>query len=248
MGIALKDQGKLTEAIEAYNKALSIKPNCGTAKHMISALSGNTNKTAPREFVEKLFDGYSHTFEASLVDKLEYKIPKLIKDILIQPTNKEKLGSVLDLGCGTGLFGTEVKNYCSKLEGIDLSKKMLAIANQKNVYDKLSQFDIVEYLSSMPLNFDYYIALDVFIYVGELTEIFRLIKSRNKKSGHLVFSTEHTENDGYHIRRTARYSHSKNYIKNLCNKFDYTISHFSTNHLRKEKSAFLTGGIYVLSF
>ena len=248
MGIALKEQGKITEAIEAYNKTLSIKPNCGTAKHMISALSGNTNKTAPREFVEKLFDGYSHTFEASLVDKLEYKIPKLIKDILIQPTNKEKLGSVLDLGCGTGLFGTEVKNYCSKLEGIDLSKKMLAIANQKNVYDKLSQFDIVEYLSSMPLNFDYYIALDVFIYVGELTEIFRLIKSRNKKSGHLVFSTEHTENDGYHIRRTARYSHSKNYIKNLCNKFDYTISHFSTNHLRKEKSAFLTGGIYVLSF
>jgi len=64
---------------------------------------------------------------------------------------------------------------------------MLAIANKKNVYDKLNQFDIVEYLSSMPLGFDYYIALDVFIYVGELTEIFRLIKSRNKKPGHLVF-------------------------------------------------------------
>ncbi len=248
MGIALNEQGKITEAIEAYNKTLSIKPNCGTAKHMLSALTGNIHKTAPREYVEKLFDEYSDTFEASLVEKLEYKIPKLIKDILIKPTNKENLGSVLDLGCGTGLFGTEVKNYCSKLEGIDLSKKMLAIANQKNVYDKLTQTDIVEYLSTMPLDFDYYIALDVFVYVGELTEIFRLIKSRNKKSGHLVFSTEHTENDGYHIRRTARYSHSKSYIENLCEKFDYSISHFSTNHLRKEKSVFLTGGIYVLSF
>ena len=63
----------------------------------------------------------------------------------------------------------------------------------------------------MPLDFDYYIALDVFIYVGKLTEIFRLIKSRNKKPGYLVFSTEHTEKDGYHLLRTERYSHSKLY-------------------------------------
>ena len=134
------------------------------------------------------------------------------------------------------------------LQGIDLSNKMLAIAKQKNVYDKLSQIDIVEYLSTTPLDFDYYIALDVFIYVGELSEIFRLIKSRNKKPGYLVFSTEHTEKDGYHLLRTLRYSHSKSYIESLCKKFDYNISHFSTNDLRKEKGEFLTGGIYVLSF
>ena len=28
------------------------------------------------------------------------------------------MGSVLDLGCGTGLLGPEIKNHCSKLEGI----------------------------------------------------------------------------------------------------------------------------------
>ena len=215
---------------------------------MLASLTGEKTETAPREYVEDLFDGYAKKFEASLVNKLEYKTPKLLRNILIKSSDNQELGSVLDLGCGTGLFGTEIKNHCSKLEGIDLSKKMISIAKQKNVYDKLTQIDIVEYLSTMPLDFEYYIALDVFIYVGELTEIFRLIKSRNKKPGHLVFSTEHTENDGYHIRSTARYSHSKKYIENLCEKFDYSISHFSTNHLRKEKSVFLTGGIYVLSF
>ena len=249
IGIALQEQGKLEEAIEAFNKAISIKPDDGTAKHLLSALTGNTNKTAPREYVENLFDDYAKKFETSLVDKLEYKIPKLIRDILIKPNNNNKtLGSVLDIGCGTGLLGTEIKNHCSKLQGIDLSNKMLTIAKQKNVYDKLSQFDIVEYLSSMPLSFDYYVALDVFIYVGELTEIFRLIKSRNKKPGHLVFSTEHTEKDGYHLLRTGRYSHSKSYIESLCRKFDYNISHFSTTELRKEKGNFLTGGIYILRF
>ena len=182
------------------------------------------------------------------MDKLEYKTPKLLRNILIKSNDNQELGSVLDLGCGTGLFGTEIKNHCSKLEGIDLSKKMLSIAKQKNIYDKLTQIDIVEYLSTMPLNFDYYVALDVFIYVGELTEIFRLIKSRNKKPGHLVFSTEHTEKDGYHLLRTLRYSHSKSYIESLCKKFDYNISHFSTVDIRKEKGHFLTGGIYALSF
>jgi len=215
---------------------------------MLYALTGNKNKTAPREYVENLFDGYSKNFEASLVDKLEYKVPKLIKNILIKPNSDKRLGSVLDLGCGSGLLGPEIRRNCSQLEGIDLSSKMLQLAKQKNVYDKLSHLDILEYLSTMPLSFDYYIVLDVFIYVGELTEIFRLIKSRNSKPGRLVFSTEHTELDGYHLLKSGRYSHSKSYIKNLCQQFDYTISHFSTTDLRKEKEHFLTGGIYILSF
>ena len=113
---------------------------------------------------------------------------------------------------------------------------MLDLAKQKNVYDKLSHSDILEYISSMPLGLDFYVALDVFIYVGELTEIFRLIGSRNKKPGKLVFSTEHTEVDGYHILESGRYSHSKSYIESLCKKFDYSISHFSTTELRKEKT------------
>ena len=125
---------------------------------------------------------------------------------------------------------------------------MLGLAKQKNVYDKLSHSDILEYLSKKPLDFDYYIALDVFVYVGELTEIFRLIKSRNKQPGHFVFSTEHTEVDGYHILKTGRYSHSKGYIEGLCKKFGYKMCYFSTTKLRIEKSSFLTGGIYCLSF
>ena len=31
MGVALKDQGKLEEAIEAYNKAISLKPDYADA-------------------------------------------------------------------------------------------------------------------------------------------------------------------------------------------------------------------------
>ena len=146
------------------------------------------------------------------------------------------------------LFGAEVKGHCSKLEGIDLSNKMLAIAAQKNIYDKLSQGDILEYLSNTSLSFDNIIAADVFVYIGDLSEVFRLIKSGNRKPGQLVFSTEHTENDGYHLLETGRFAHSKSYISSLCKKFDYEEIYFTMTDLRKRKGEFIKGGLYILSF
>ncbi len=248
LGIALTEQGKLEKAVEAYKGALLIEPYNRSTKHIIASLTGKKTKKAPMEYVENLFDSYAKKFEISLVDKLQYRTPKLIVDILSNSNDHLELGSVLDLGCGTGLLGQEIKDCCSKLEGIDLSNKMLTLAKQKNVYDKLTQADIVDYLSCMTLDFDYYIALDVFVYVGSLSEIFRLIKIRNKKPGRLIFSTEHTEVSGYHLLQTGRYSHSKSYVESLCKKFDYTISHFSTTKLRKHKGLFLKGGIYILNF
>ena len=51
MGIVLMDQGKLEEAIEASKKALSLKPDYAEASHILSALTGKTTKSAPREYV-----------------------------------------------------------------------------------------------------------------------------------------------------------------------------------------------------
>jgi len=248
MGATLKEQGKLEEAIEAYNKALAMKPDDAEAKHMLAALIGETTNAPPREYLENLFDKYAVRFESSLVGDLEYCIPRTLTDIILKQSSNRSLGSVLDLGCGTGLFGDEVKGFCENLEGIDLSKLMLEQARLKNVYDKLTHSDIIEYLSNEELNFDYFISTDVFVCVGNLTEVFRFIKSRNKRPGKLTFSTEHTEKDGFQLQKTGRYTHSKSYIEGLCSEFKYTISHFSMSNLRKEKDQFLTGGLYVLDF
>ena len=215
---------------------------------MLAALSGNTTKTAPPKYIKSLFDGYAAKFENSLEIDLEYKIPKLTTNILLKMHRQKMLGSVIDLGCGTGLMGRELKKYTSNIEGVDLSDKMLEIAKEKKVYDKLINSEIHYYLSNNRINFDYFIALDVFIYVGDLYEIFRLIKSNNKKPGRLVFSTEHTELDGYHLLKTGRYSHSESYILSLCKKLNFKILHFSITKLRKEKESFLEGGLYIIEF
>ena len=248
LGNTLYSQGKLKEAIEAYGSVLAINPDHSEAKHLLSSLTGKTNNSAPREYVENLFDEYADKFNQTLAEDLNYNIPEIITELAVQEHGSDSLGSILDLGCGTGLTGVNIKKYCSNLVGIDLSNKMLDQARITNVYNKLSHVDIVEYLSRSEMNYDYFIATDVFIYVGELSEIFRLIKYNNKKHGKLIFSTEHTELDGFHIQKTGRYAHSKSYIERLCKEYHYSISHFSKTNLRKDNSVFLIGGIYILNF
>jgi predicted TPR repeat methyltransferase len=236
------------EAVKNFKKVIELNPNLTEVKHIIASLTGKTTSSAPRAYVEKLFDTYASEFENSLIKKLDYKIPKAMFDLIVNKNSKNSLGSILDLGCGTGLVGLKLKKFCSKLVGIDLSNSMLEKAKKKNVYDELIHQDITDYLLNEELNYDYYIFADVFIYIGELSEIFRLIKLRNKSKGKLLFSTEHIDNDEFVFEKSGRYSHSESYIKNLCKKYDYKVLHFEKMTLRKEKEKLITGGLYLLDF
>ncbi len=215
---------------------------------MLAALTGETTESAPRDFVENLFDDYAAKFESSLVDNLEYKTPSVIAEIIIKDGKFDKLGSIMDLGCGTGLFGVEIKQFCEYLESIDLSEKMLDEAMKKDIYNKLIKEDILTYLSNVSFNFDYFVSTDVFVYIGDLSDIFRLIKSRNITGEKLVFSTEDYDGDGFFLEQSGRYSHSKKYIEGLCKKFGFELRHFETQALRRDKNEYISGGIYILDF
>ena len=248
LGATLKELGRLNEAEASYKKAIALKPDYFSAKHMLAALTGETTPTAPRDYVERLFDNYAAKFESSLVDDLEYKIPRIISNMVRKESKFDFLGSIMDLGCGTGLFGEEIKKFCEHLEGIDLSQKMLDKAKKKNIYNKLIKQDILTYLSNESLSFDYFISSDVFIYIGDLSDVFRLIKSRNKTAGKLAFSIEDYDGDSFFLEQSGRYSHSKKYIESLCEKFDYKLRHFENLALRKEKNQYIRGGLYLLDF
>ena len=240
--------GKYDDARSSLMKAIAINPNFDDARFLLAALNGESITSAPISYVENLFDSFAFKFESSLVDNLEYKIPKIINDVLLKNYNNDSLGSVLDLGCGTGLVGVEIKEYCSYLVGIDVSGGMLELARQKNIYNKLIHLDIADYLKNEDLNFDTFIAADVFTYIGELSDVFRLIKSRNKLNGKVVFSTENNDNKDFMLKSSGRFSHSKKYIERLCDEFNYTLSYYTKLNLRKEKDEFIEGGFYILEF
>jgi len=248
LGITLREMDRFEESAECYKKVIALNPNNLSACHMLAAITGETTASAPQHYVKELFDDYAEKFENSLVEILEYKIPKIVADIIKDYDDHDPLCAVLDLGCGTGLFGEEIRQHCDYLEGVDLSGKMLSEANRKNVYDKLIKEDIVEFISKKSLNFDYFVSTDVFVYMGDLSDLFRLIKSRNKKGGKLLFSTENYDGEGFFLEKSGRYSHSKSYIEGLCEEFGYGVRHFETNRIRKEKQQHIMGGLYVLEF
>jgi predicted TPR repeat methyltransferase len=248
LGISLERSGKTEAAVKSFKQARKLDPENASIRHIISALTGQQTPSAPNDFVEGLFDSYAVKFDQSLVEQLKYNVPKLVADLVLKDQDGAPLGSIMDLGCGTGLAGVELKDFCQEIEGIDLSKKMLAKARQKNVYSKLDHTGIIEYLADAPLDFDLFLSTDVFVYVGELSEVFQLIKSRYKRHGRLAFSTEHTEKANFFLEASGRYSHSTSYIESLCNEFDYQLLNFSTIDLRKSGSEFITGGLYLLEF
>jgi predicted TPR repeat methyltransferase len=245
--------GKIYTIIKNYQKAkltylnaLKIDENCFEAKHMINVLNGNDKVKISTEYVRNIFDDYADTFDHSLTHDLNYKVPIFFKNIILNNTSNLNIGKVLDLGCGTGLIGEQIKNYCEYIEGVDISNLMLKKAEQKKIYNKLVHEEIIDYLKNKPLNYDYFIFGDVLIYFRDLDDIFKLIKNRNNSNCKILFTTEHSSNKKYQLEMSGRFSHSKKYIENLTKKFGYTLSYYKKEIIRKENFKNVYGGIYLL--
>ena len=41
----------------------------------------------------------------------------------------------------------KIRSFCQTLEGVDISKQMLQVAEHKNIYDKLTHKNIRDFLS-----------------------------------------------------------------------------------------------------
>ena len=247
LGLVMQSQGKEKLARENFAKAASLNPNFAEAKHMVASLDGEIINFAPREYVESMFDGYAQNFEQSLVGELKYESPRILANI-IRDYEKNSLGHILDLGCGTGLVGEEIKLSCNRLVGVDVSNQMLKKAEQKSLYDELFHQDITAFLASNSLEFNYFIMADVLVYIGDLSQIFELIKKRNQTGGTFVFTTEDTNKANFFLEKSGRFSHSKKYIESLCKEFGYQIKHYEIRPLRLEFGKFISGGYYLLEF
>lgn len=248
LGNALKKINDKIGAIECYTRVLSIEPNNQSAQHMIASLTGDNTEKAPSEYIEALFDHYAKNFDNSLVCNLDYRTPELLVEMLNENFPEKSYNRVLDIGCGTGLMGEKLDFTCNEIYGIDLSQKMLDEAERKKVYTNLFKVEIIDFLKNQDLNFQLFVSADVFVYLGDLSELFRLIKNRNGTNGILAFSTENKEGSGFRLEESGRYSHSTKYIQELANQFQYKIIDYSLEKIRKNKNGFILGGLYIMRF
>jgi predicted TPR repeat methyltransferase len=232
-------------AIANYQKALEFEPEYAIPRHMLNSLTGHTSKEPPKEYVKNLFNDYAHRFNDSLVNNLQYNLPFIIKELILE-LNKEKLefNNVIDLGCGTGLAGKNLRDISTILTGVDVSENMISEAEKLDIYDKLLVGDIVEELSLMEDKFDLLIALDVLIYVGDVKSIFQAVRKRCKIDSLFVFSVEIQDESGYSLLKSSRYAHSDKYIMDQAAEF-FKLVDSKDVRLRKEGNNWINGKVFV---
>lgn len=251
LALLLGKEGKSNASAKYFKQALALCPDSKTIeiKHFYDAASGNTTSLAPRKYIVNLFDGYAPNFEHSLVKNLAYT-GHITVAAALKPhiSGQQTLERVIDLGCGTGLVGAElVKHFkITHLAGVDLSSKMLAVADEKKIYHSLHNSDLFEYLSAHEHQTDVIISSDVMIYLGDLAPLFAHCHRILKPKGFFAFNIEKLRWGDYKLSRTGRYQHSLQYIKSLYKRYHFSKMYSQTIELRKESGNMVAGYLVLL--
>ena len=248
--------GNIVGAEEAYRACIKHHPGHGMATHLLSAMLGKPTDRAPDDYVRELFDDYADSFERDLVKDLNYVVPQLIRKELEQlPTTDNtnlhrRFDYALDLGCGTGLVSLAVKSLVNRIDGVDLSEKMIAIARKERRYTNLYLREMTAFLSDQKTgctNYDLIICGDSLVYLGELGSIFRGIAVRLGPGGIFCFTLENLRSGSFKLCRTGRYAHSQRYVTHLAGEVGLSI--LASNQIvpRKDASADINGHLYIMS-
>jgi predicted TPR repeat methyltransferase len=249
LGATFFDLDRLEEATSAFGCAAFLDPSNFSAKYLLNALTVRTAKKAPAQYIKNLFDQYSINYETHMVKELDYKIPGLLRKELNPIINKgQYFQLVLDLGCGTGLIGIQIRSISKHLIGLDLSPLMISEARKKNLYDKLIVGEITEYLKETHERFDLVVAGDVLNYFGDLKSVFHSVRNRLLHGGYFLFTTESVTGKDYVLSETGRFSHSKAYIFELATMGGFLIKGYLSTKIRKEKVGWTKGDIYLLRY
>lgn len=199
-------------AKQLFEETLQEHPELQEAKFFLDAMARKQDSDHhSQNYVKNLFDRYASRYDEHLVGTLGYKLPKEIAKLVRNQFKGQKI-KVLDLGCGTGLCGSELNDLNSEIIGIDLSDKMLAQAKQKQIYNSLHQGDIAETTHNIEDSFDVIIASDVLCYGGDWSDLFAQVKRLLKDQGRFYFSVESTSNAPYHLQPSGRYAHNPEHI------------------------------------
>ncbi len=242
--------GDTQQAEIYYRQVLALRPKDDSAHYMLASLLGTPLDHAPDSYVQHFFDAYAAGFEKSLVDGLGYDNPRQLYACFKGCTQlkgvKDEYDHGLDLGCGTGLSGVAFKEIVTVLDGVDLSANMLLQAAEKDCYNGLYQDSIINYLQTTTATYDFFLATDVFIYVGELGSIFSALRAVARPEALFCFSTETLDATGYQLQKTGRFAYSRDYIRSIAVAADWLVLTEKKTSLRKERDQWVAGDLWIL--
>lgn len=246
LGDAAYGRKKMDQALDYYRRYLEQDPDDPSAQHMVAALERKTSKQpdrASQAYVRDTFDAYADHFDQSLMEDLAYRAPEVVADIVRQgltgvaapdaPDAPHAL-DVLDLGCGTGLSGAPLRAIAGRLDGVDLSSRMLAQAKNRGIYDRLTRGDIIEVMDRRPGRYDLLLAVDALNYFGDLDDVFRAAAVALRPGGRLAATFETQRTAGFSLTGSGRYAHSPGYVRSVARRHGFGLELSRRDVLRTE--------------
>jgi predicted TPR repeat methyltransferase len=248
-----REKGGLAAAAQAYRQVLVLEPGdvFGASLKLALLGAGAVPDRPPSRYVEGLFDDYAAKFDTALVEKLDYSVPGKLAALV---SAYGPFANVVDLGCGTGLFGAEIRDRAERLEGFDLSLNMLAKAREKHLYDHLGQADLSLSVEKSGLfsdglgrgRADLVSAADVLMYLGSLETVFPLVTALLKPAGLFAFSVEDAgEDETFRLRDSLRYAHSELYATALCARHGLTLVESENTVIRMDAGKPVRGILFL---
>ncbi|OOO16395.1 class I SAM-dependent methyltransferase [Agrobacterium salinitolerans] len=248
--------GETEKAVAAYGKVAELDAEGLFAAELKLAVLGaaETPEQPPSRYVEGLFDDYADRFETSLVEKLDYSVPQKLAKLIGKAAKGGVFDTIVDIGCGTGLLGVEIRTFANRLEGFDISQNMLGKAEEKGLYDHLDQADLSLEPETSGLftsmlaqhRADLVAAADVMMYLGSLEAVMPLVSALLAPSGFFAFSVEDAgEEDGFVLRESLRYAHSKSYVTELLERTGFSLIEIRKTTIRKDAGKPLSGILFL---
>jgi predicted TPR repeat methyltransferase len=241
--------GERDAAIAAFREALAADPadRLGAALHLARLGAGDAASAMSPDYVRALFDQYAPRFDDALAN-LAYSAPSFLRDSVeaVCDGAMPRFGTMLDLGCGTGLAGVRFRPHVDWLIGVDLSPRMIEEARARGLYDRLAVGDIAAFLREQEEGaFHLVVAADVFVYLADLAPVCAAVARVLALGGLFAFSVETYEGAGVILGEKLRYAHGEGHVRDALGRAGLLVRQMTNVSTRTENNAPVPGLLVV---
>jgi predicted TPR repeat methyltransferase len=220
LGEMRRQLGDTEAAIAAFRRVIDLdRSDIFGAGLRLVRLGATMPDGMPEAYVRGMFDQYAPRFDSELVETLGYRAPALLRaavEAACRTQGCAAFDAMLDLGCGTGLSGAAFRDCVKHLTGVDLSSGMIALAQQKNIYDRLEADDIERFLAGeigAVRTYSLIVAADVFTYLGSLTGVCAAVARVMSDGALFALTVETYPGDGVALGEGLRYAHGAAHVR-----------------------------------
>ena len=217
-GNTLVALGRLEEAVVAYDRAIAVDPKLEAAEQnrFYALLSLRKVDRIAGFAAREAFDPVAGGYDQMVLHELAYRGHEHLRVLALRVLGRlVPPWHILDLGCGTGLVGECFKDMAKggRLDGVDISPRMIQEARKREIYDDLLLADFETTLAATGPRYDLILSADALVYLGNLRQTFAGVAKRLQPNGIFLFTCEAKQNDGWELTQANRFRHSMSYLR-----------------------------------